>query len=317
MSRIGFIGLGAMGWPMAHLLHERGHTLVVRDADPARSAGFVEAHPGTTAVGDSIGGPIGEGIEEDTRSDASRDAHAGAHFAGCDTVITMLPDSDVVDRVAQALIPHLGPGACLMDMSSSDPTRTRALGALAAARGIGFIDAPVSGGVKKARAGTLAIMVGGDAAVFEAQRPLLERLGQSITHVGPLGAGHALKALNNYVSAAALIATAEAIHAGAAFGLERTVIVDVINASTGRNNTTENKARQFMLNGAFDSGFSLALQAKDVGIAAALGAAVGQPMALADQVSRMTREASLELGRQADHTELYRFIGESAQRTPG
>jgi len=134
-------------------------------------------------------------------------------------------------------------------------------------------------------------------------------MGKAITHVGPVGAGHALKALNNYVSAAALIATAEAIHVGEAFGIDPATIVDVIQASTGRNNTTENKAHQFMLNGAFNSGFSLALQAKDVGIAASLGRAMGLPMALAQDVYAMTAEASESLGAGADHTELYRFVG--------
>ena len=155
-------------------------------------------------------------------------------------------------------------------------------------------------------------MVGGERALFEAQKPLLEVMGKTITYVGPVGAGHALKALNNYVSAAALIATAEAIHVGAAFGINRAVIVDVINASTGKNNTSDNKAHQYMLNGAFNSGFSLALQAKDVGIAASLGEAVHYPMELARKVSDMTDEASRTLGAKADHTELYSYVGKKA-----
>jgi len=209
------------------------------------------------------------------------------------------------------LKPHLKRGACVIEMSSADPNRTRALAARLQEQGVALIDAPVSGGVKKAVAGTLAIMVGGDEQVFAQQKPLLECLGKAISYVGPVGAGHALKALNNYVSAAALLATAEAIHVGAAFGIDAATIVDVINASTGKNNTTENKAHQFMLNGAFNSGFSLALQAKDVGIAAALGTSVNLPMALAHKVSAMTSDASQALGPTADHTELYKFVGHS------
>lgn len=287
MSRIGFIGLGMMGRPMAHLLHGAGHTLVVQDIHPDAVKGFAAEHPGTVA------------------------ATGPQDFAGCEGVITMLPNSDIVDAVVGGLRPHLQRGACVIEMSSADPNRTRALAASLAEQGVNLIDAPVSGGVKKAVAGTLAIMVGGDQGVFAQQKPLLETMGKAITFVGPVGAGHALKALNNYVSAAALIATAEAIHVGAAFGIEATTIVDVINASTGKNNTTENKAHQFMLNGAFNSGFSLALQAKDVGIAAALGKSMQLPMDLAQTVYAMTADASKALGPAADHTELYKAVGRS------
>jgi len=284
MLSIGFIGLGMMGKPMAHLLHAAGHKLVVQDTNASAEAGFAQDHPGTAR------------------------AQGPADFSACDVVFTMLPNSAIVDAVVDALAPQLRKGACVIDMSSADPNRTRALAGRLAAHGVTLLDAPVSGGVKKAVAGTLAIMVGGDPALFEQHRPLLAQLGQSITYVGPVGSGHALKALNNYVSAAALIATAEAIHAGAAFGIDAGTVVDVINASTGKNNTTENKAHQFMLNGAFNSGFSLALQAKDVGIAVALGESLGQPMALAHQVSAMTSDASARLGPAADHTELYRSV---------
>jgi 3-hydroxyisobutyrate dehydrogenase len=134
-------------------------------------------------------------------------------------------------------------------------------------------------------------------------------MGKAITQVGPIGAGHALKALNNYVSAAGMIAAIEAVHVGAAFGIDRAVIVDVMNASTGQNNTTLNKIHQYMLNDAFNSGFSLALQAKDVGIAADLGPALGLKMPLAEIVSGMTQAASEHLGSKADHTELYKMSG--------
>lgn len=285
MSRIGFIGLGMMGRPMAHLLHGAGHELVLKDANEQVATAFAEEHSGAAV------------------------AKGGQDFAQCDVLLTMLPNSAIVDAVIKDLLPHLKRGACVIEMSSADPNRTRALASQLEPHGIALIDAPVSGGVKRAVAGTLAIMVGGDEQVFSQQKPLLEVMGKAITYVGPVGAGHALKALNNYVSAAALIATAEAIHVGAAFGIEAATIVDVINASTGKNNTTENKAHQFMLNGAFNSGFSLALQAKDVAIAAALGTSMNQSMDLAQKVSAMTTEASRKLGPAADHTELYKFAG--------
>ncbi|PKO26630.1 MAG: 2-hydroxy-3-oxopropionate reductase [Betaproteobacteria bacterium HGW-Betaproteobacteria-9] len=286
MSRIGFIGLGMMGAPMAHLLHQAGYQMVVRDALERAERTFLDAH-----------------------ADASSGREASA-FSTCDVIITMLPNSSIVDQVIADLAPHLKSGACIIEMSSADPSRTRALAERLAENNVYLIDAPVSGGVKRAMSGSLAIMVGGDKTVAEKWWHILALLGNSITHVGPVGAGHALKALNNYVSAAALIATAEAIQAGAAYGIEPATVVDVINTSTGKNNTTENKAHQFMLNGAFNSGFSLILQAKDVGIAAKLGPPMGLPMALAQQIAAMTSAASEALGATADHTEIYKYVGE-------
>jgi 3-hydroxyisobutyrate dehydrogenase len=284
MQHIGFIGLGMMGRPMAHRLHQAGFGLAVHDANPQTEAAFLNDHPGTVAA-------VG------AETCAERDA-----------IVTMLPNSDAVEEALSRVTPHLQPGTVVIDMSSSDPNRTRELARRLAGREIVLIDAPVSGGVKKAAAGTLAIMVGGDAAAHERSRKLLEAMGSNITHVGPSGAGHALKALNNYVSLAGLIATAEAVHVGQAFGIAPATVVDVINASTGRNNTTENKAHQYMLSRTFDSGFSLALAAKDVGIAAALGPSLGQPMVLAQQVQRMASDASSRLGPNADHTELFRYL---------
>jgi len=284
MSKIAFIGLGMMGAPMAHLLHRAGHSLTVQDTNSAALERFLLEHAGAVAG-------------------ASAEQIANNEF-----IITILPNSDIVELVVAPLLPHLHAGTIIIEMSSADPMRTRKLADKVAATGAKLIDAPVSGGVKKAIDGSLAIMVGGEDADVLACQPILKAMGKSITHVGAVASGHALKALNNYVSAAALIATAEAIHAGKAFGIDPATIVEVIQASTGRNNTTENKARQYMLNGAFNSGFSLALQAKDVGIAAALGEALKVNMALGKHVAALTREASAALGPKADHTELYRYV---------
>jgi 3-hydroxyisobutyrate dehydrogenase len=219
----------------------------------------------------------------------------------------------VVDAVVlgdddTGLITLLRPGTVVIDMSSSAPLRTRALAARLAAAGLRFLDAPVSGGVKRALDGSLAIMVGGDAAVFESQRTLLGWMGRTLTHVGAAGAGHAMKALNNYVSAAGLVATVEALHAGRRFGLDPAVMTDVLNGSTGRNNTTENKVKPFMISGRYDSGFSLALMAKDLGIAMTLADDVGIPMRLGGLVRTLWDEAAGELGTAADHTEMHRWL---------
>jgi 3-hydroxyisobutyrate dehydrogenase len=288
--RVGFIGLGKMGEPMAACLHAAGHALVVHDARGATAAGFADAHAGAQV------------------------ARTPGELADCGVVITMLPDSAAVEAVvlggeaAPGLIGVLRKGSLLIDMSSSAPLRTRALATRLAAVGLEFLDAPVSGGVKRALDGTLAIMVGGEARVFDAQRALLGCMGRTLTHVGAAGAGHAMKALNNYVSAAGLVATVEALHAGQRFGLDPALMTDVLNGSTGRNNTTENKVKPFMLSGRYDSGFALALMAKDLGIAMTLGAQVGAPMRLGDAVRAMWDEAASSLGPVADHTEMHRWL---------
>lgn len=270
---------------MAHRLHQAQHELIVHDEREPAVQAFVGSHAGV--------------VSGDERR----------RFSQSEAIFTMLPNSDIVDQVVGDLLPHLTSGTTIIEMSSADPRRTRALAQKLATKGVGLIDAPVSGGVKSAISGTLAIMAAGKPEVVKRWQPILALLGNSITYVGPVGAGHALKALNNYVSAAALIATAEAIHVGAAFGIDPSTLVDVINSSTGKNNTTQNKAHQFMLNEAFNSGFSLRLQAKDVGIAAKLGPELGLEMTLAQKIAQMTLEASQVLGPAADHTELYKFVG--------
>lgn len=283
-DRLGFIGLGMMGFPMAGQLHRAGRALLVHDVDPTVVARFVGEHPGAVAAA----GPAG--------------------FAGVGTVITMLPNSDIVDAVVHGLIGILPRASVVIDMSSSHPLRSKALAEALAAAGLHFLDAPVSGGVKRAIDGSLAIMVGGDPALFEVQRDLLVLLGKAVTHVGPAGAGHAVKALNNYVSAAGLVAAAEALHVARRFGLDPATVTDVFNSSTGRNNTTENKVKPFMLSGRFDSGFALQLMAKDLGIAMDLAGSLAQPMPVGEKVLELWRDAAAHLDAKADHTEMYRYL---------
>ena len=196
-------------------------------------------------------------------------------------------------------------------MSSSAPLGTRALGEKLTAAGVRFLDAPVSGGVKRAADGTLAIMVGGNAADIDEVEPILAPMGRSIFRTGPLGSGHAMKALNNYVSGAGLIAALDALRVGRAFGLDPAVMVDVLNASTGRNNSTENKLKQFVLSQSFASGFSLALMAKDIRTADELAAALEVPAPLAERTAALWDAAARALGPEADHTEVDRHLGES------
>lgn len=286
---IGFIGLGAMGYPMAHLLSTAGHTVTVMDLNAQATTRFVAEHPDSKLA--------------DTLQD----------FADANIVITMLPNSDVVDSVVlggdkPGLVMVLAKGAAVIDMSSSEPLRSKALAEKLTALGFDYLDAPVSGGVKRATDGSLAIMIGGPASLVEKYRPVLERLGKNLTHVGAAGAGHAMKALNNYVSAAGLAAVAEALRAGEAFGLDPAVMTAVMNASTGKNNTTENKVVPFMLSGKYNSGFSMELMVKDLGIAMKLGESMHSPMEVGQSVLASWRDANQLLGKGADHTEMYRYV---------
>jgi 3-hydroxyisobutyrate dehydrogenase len=281
---IGFVGLGMMGAPMVRRLAGAGHTLRLRDADAARAA----------ALRDALGA-----------GDLTR-----ATAAELDLLITMLPDSATVEAVLldQGWIDALPPGATVIDMSSSEPVRSRALGERLAGRGLGYLDAPVSGGVKRAVDGSLAILVGGDAALLARWRPVLEAMGTSVLHIGPAGAGHAAKALNNFVSAAGLLATVEALHVAERFGIAPEAMTDVLNASSGRSNTSENKVKPFMLSGTFASGFSLRLMDKDLGIAGALADSVGYPLGFGRHCIATWHAVAHGAAPTADHTEMYRLL---------
>jgi 3-hydroxyisobutyrate dehydrogenase len=233
---------------------------------------------------------------------------------GADVLITMLPNGDVVrDAVLEAL-PALKAGAIVVDMSSSDPAGTRALGEALAAKAVAMVDAPVSGALPKARDGTLAIMMGGETTATKKVLPILKAMGKQIVHVGPLGAGHAVKALNNYLGAAGTIAGFEALLIAKAFGLNPKPMLEAINGSTGRNSTTERKIPQQVLTGAFASGFKLALMAKDVAIAAELARGLRVPAPYLKETLRLWRDAQKQLPPEADHTELYRYL--ERQKTP-
>jgi 3-hydroxyisobutyrate dehydrogenase len=285
LPTVAFVGLGQMGRPMATLLARAGYPLRVHDANRQALEAFA----------------TGPTLACATAAEAAR---------GASILITMLPDGKAVRDVlvgAGAAAGSLDRGAIVIDMSSSDPVGTRALGTALAAKGLALVDAPVSGGVRKAIDGTLAIMAGGDAATIERVRPVLEKMGSRVFLTGPLGSGHAMKALNNYVSAAGLAAAAEALVVGARFGLDPAAMTDILNASTGRNNTTEVKVKQFMLSGAYNSGFSVGLMAKDLATAASLADAVGATAPFAHQCADLWKDAAQKLGGGADHTEMYRF----------
>ncbi len=292
IRKIGFVGIGAMGTPMAGHLSDAGYQLAIYDLDPARARAFVASKQASTP---------------------SSLTDLGKHS---ELVITMLPDGGVVrkvicgeqDSMRDCVAAGLAKGAVVLDMSSSSPVATRELAPLLEARGIRLMDAPVSGGVKRAVSGQLAIMAGGDGGLLEICRPVLEKMGKQIFHAGPLGAGHAIKALNNYVSAAGLIAACEAAIAAQRFGIDPNVLVDILNASSGMNNTTANKMKQFMLSGAFNAGFSTGLMAKDLRMALEIANATGTAAPLAEPCVKIWNDMEQALGAGSDHTEMLRFL---------
>jgi 3-hydroxyisobutyrate dehydrogenase len=227
---------------------------------------------------------------------------------GADVLITMLPDGDAVREAVLEALPALPAGAVVIDMSSADPASTRALAPALRSKGIEILDAPVSGAAAKAKSGTLAVMVGGNREVFEKSAPVLRAMGKDLFYVGPLGAGHAVKALNNYLGAAGTLAGFEALLVARALGLDPRAMLAAINASSGRNSTTERKIPEQVLTGAFASGFKLALMAKDVGIAADLARDLGVETPYLKETLRLWRAAQKRLHAQADHTEVFRFL---------
>lgn len=282
MNTVAFIGLGMMGFPMASRVVDHGYSLLVEDVSDSIVDGFLEKHSNANKL--------------DTNS-----------ISNADFVITMLPNSKIVNQVIlDKYLEHISPGSTLIDMSSSEPIESKSLAKKVLSNNVYMLDAPVSGGQKKAVSGELSIIAGGEEKVFEKSRKLLSVMGSPI-HVGLIGSGHALKALNNYVSAAGLLAVVEALHVGKEFGIDPNIMTDVFNSSTGMNNTTKNKVKQYMLNSAFDSNFSLALMAKDLGIAIGLGENLAQPMKFGTVCRDICEEASANSPK-ADHTEIYRLM---------
>jgi len=288
--RVGFAGIGSMGWPMAANLARKGFDLTVFDVDAGRSREFAETiggRPGTLAA-----------------------------LAGCDCVIAMLPTGAhvrelLLEQDGSAFL-QANPKAIVVDMSSSEPAGTRSLGTELAKHGVIFLDAPVSGAVPRAETATLAIMVGGedDEAIARVE-PVLRAMGDRIFRTGPLGSGHATKALNNFLAGAGLAAASEALTIGRRFGLDPETLIDIVNVSTGRNFATEALMKQHVLSGAFSSGFSLGLLAKDVGIAAGLARDLGIDAPVTALVSARFDEARDKLGPGVDNSALIKAWDDS------
>lgn len=285
-TRIGFIGLGAMGEPMAARLASAGFVLSVHDADADRTARVAKAIGARSAT-------------------SPRDAAAAS-----DILVTMLPSSAVVTGVLEGpdgALAGLASGSLIVEMSSGAPDVTRALAEKIAGKGVAMIDAPVSGGVSRAKTGELAIMAGGDAAAIDRAEPALKAMGSSVIRTGPIGSAHAMKALNNLVSAGGFLIGIEALLIGQRFGLDPALMVDVLNVSTGMNNSTQKKFKQFVLSRKFDAGFGLDLMVKDLSIALGVASATSTPAPFAGLCKDIWAAAQKYLGPGQDHTAVAKF----------
>lgn len=289
---VGFVGLGMMGLPMLDNLArgEERFNILAYDRDPTRLE-HLAGHPAWNKT---------------LKPAASLQA-----LADCDVVITMLPDSAVTNAVIEGengLASVMRAGSVLLDMGSSNPAETLRLAPLLREAGVTLIDAPVSGAVAKAASGTLAIMVGADKDGLERVRPLLSRMGASLIHTGAVGSAHAMKALNNYVYAAGLLAASEALLIARGMNLDLDVFTEVLNASSGRNVATETKLRQFIVPGTYNGGFALALMAKDLRTADALQTLAGVSASQLSLCTALWQRALQDMPAGVDNTEIHRYL---------
>ena len=286
---IGVIGLGMMGVPMTNNLLQANFQVKGFDINPLAQEKITKS-----ANFEWLNSP-----EEIAKT--------------CSIIILILPDSHIIDRLLwgnnqDGIVSHFQKDTLVIDMSSSRPTNSKINAERLHHLGFGFIDAPVSGGVKRAIDGSLAIMIGGNGEQIQPVMPVFQALGKTIVHVGTAGAGHAVKALNNYVSAAGLLAVSEALVAAEKFGINPHLANQVFNASSGKNNTTEVKVENFMLSGTFNSGFAIALMRKDIQTAKDFIEEMQSPGSFSQLCFQEWKEAEKSLQKGADHTAMFAFI---------
>lgn len=288
--RIGFIGIGTMGWPMAVNLVKAGFPVTIHDLNIDRTEAFCKQHRASVAA------DLGE-------------------IARQDVVITMLPTGKIVRELLADengdFLEQVRPGTIVIDMGSSEPTGTQLLARLLADRNVTLLDAPVSGAEPRARMGTLTIMVGGDnKAAIASVNPILLAMGNKVFETGRSGSGHACKALNNLLGATAFAATSEVVLIAERFGLDPDTLVDILNVSTGKSFISEVVIKEHVLRRHFSTGFKLGLMAKDVQIAADLAEAVGLDAPVTQLVNQRWLQALKTLGFDADNTEAIKTWGQ-------
>jgi 3-hydroxyisobutyrate dehydrogenase len=300
MTRIGFIGVGTMGLPMATNLLKKGFAVTAYDLNAAAVQAAVAA--GMTAA-----------------------ASAAEAVAGADIVITMLPSSPHVESAYMGdggVVNAARKGTLCVDMSTIDPAASRRVAAAAAERGVRFVDAPVSGGTPRATDGTLAIMAGASPEDFQAALPALQAMGANVFHVGPVGSGEVAKLCNNLIAGVAAVAVSEAFRIAEGFGVDPKVVTDVIAKSSGNTWLMEHMhpvpglvARAASTNG-YAPGFMTDLMCKDVGLAVDAARALRIPVFVAPAAQQVYRLASSHgLGRK-DFTSVYTFLTPSSGQAP-
>lgn len=282
--KIGFIGLGAMGKPMAKNLIRAGFRVIVYNRTIGKTKEFRE-------MGASVAV---------TPKDLASDSQV---------VIVNVSNSPDVEEVLlgkEGAIHGSRPGTIVIDMGTSYPSSTLKICKILQEKGVEMLDAPVSGGVKGAEERTLSIMVGGRREIFEKCKPILSAMGKNIFYQGESGSGHITKAINNFVSAAAITALTEALVMAKKAGLSPMKVLDVLKVSSGRSYQAEQALPQFVLTRKFDAGFLLGLMKKDLNIFASLGDDYQTPMFLGNLVHQLWDVAAREIGPQSDYT---RFVG--------
>jgi len=286
--RVGYVGIGMMGGPMAANLARGGHDMVVYDLNRDALDAFTREHENARPANGLAA--VGQGAE---------------------AVFTCLPNGKIVrDAVIGegGMLDGLEEGSVLVDMSSSAPMGTIELGKTLAEKGVRMVDAPVSGGVPRAIEGTIAIMVGGEKEDIERVRPALENMGGQIFETGGLGSAHAMKSINNVMSAVNMVVGIEALVVGKKFGLDPENMVDILNFSSGKNSATEGKLKQYVLSREFNSGFAMDLMIKDVATALDLAHEMGVPWMIGSTCYEMYQAARNQLIANADNSDIARWI---------
>ncbi|KEF62506.1 uncharacterized protein A1O9_00479 [Exophiala aquamarina CBS 119918] len=286
VKTVGYIGLGKAGASMAANIPRAGFKLVVRDADSAREKKFAVENPNTTVAEEGVSG-----------------------FIDCDVVVTMLPQGKVVRDVIlgeKGIAKGLKPGTIIVDTSSSSPFDTQSLGKDLEAQGFLLVDSPVTQAhLHDTDTGDATLMVGSNSQeAIDKVLPVLQAMAKYVFHMGKLGSGHVMKTLNNYTSAASIIALSDALVTGQKFGLDPVQMIDVLNVGTGRNFSTSDSYATDALPRKYASGFQLALLIKDVGISKEVFEKLGFDTDMPDLILRYFKEAATIVEPDADHTEL-------------
>lgn len=280
--KIAFIGLGAMGYPMARHL-SKGHEVIVWN----RTAEKAERH---------------------AKEHGTKVARDLAACADAEAIITILPTSSEVDEIVEQLMPHLRPGTLWIDATSGDPNVSRETACRLASRKVDFVDAPVTGAVVGAENATLTIMIGGSAADFERAREILKLNGKTIIHVGPIGSGHAIKVLTNTIMGATVWITAECMLLAKQLGIDMKTALEVTNAGSGRSNASENLLPMRLRDNQWPLVFKLAHHDKDIRIAASLAHQQHASTPMLALTQHLFTSSLKQLGDQADYIEVAKIV---------